>query len=70
METINPGSVRDDEYEVAKFADLNVGELFWLNTQRSDDNHAHRKVNDEEAFNVKLQRTMSFNRHQQVYYKM
>ena len=70
METTNPGQVGDDGYEVAKFADLNQGELFWLNTERSDDNHAHRKISETEALNVKLQEVMKFHRHKDVFYKM
>tara|TARA_Y100000310_G_scaffold105100_1_gene103473 strand:- start:468 stop:680 length:213 start_codon:yes stop_codon:yes gene_type:complete len=70
METVNPGKVGDDSYETAKFSDLNTGELFWLNTDRSDDNHAHRKLDDYEALNIKLQQVSKFNRHQNVFYKM
>ena len=70
METTNPGRVGEDGYETAKFAYLPKGELFWLNTEKSDANHAHRKLNEEEALNIKLQETMTFNRHQNVFYKM
>ena len=70
METTNPGDVSDDGYEEAKFSDLNIGELFWLNKERSDDNHAYRKVSETEAFNVKLRTTTVVNRHYAVFYKM
>ena len=70
METTNPGQVGEDGYELAKFSDLNQGELFWLNTEKSDNNHAYRKISDTEALNVKLRTTSVFNRHYQVFYKM
>ena len=66
----NPPQVGDNEYETAKFSDLNQGELFWLNTQKSDENHAHRKISETEALNVKLQTVITFNRHKKVFYKM
>jgi len=68
----NPEEVGDQmgDWEKAKFSDLNNGELFWLNTEKSDNNHAYRKTNETEAFNVKLQQPMTFNRHQNVFYKM
>ena len=70
METNINMDARDPGYEEAKFSDLNQGELFWLNMERSDNNHAFRKVNEEEGFNVKLQITYPFHRHDRVYYKM
>ena len=70
METTNPGNVGDAGYEIAKFADLNTGELFWLRTEKSDDIHAHRKLSDDEALNIKLQQVIKFTRHQNVFYKM
>ena len=70
METTSPGMVGEDGYVDAKFSDLNVGELFWLNKEKSDDNHAHRKLDDVEALNIKLQEVIKFSRHQAVFYKM
>ena len=70
IETTNPGMVGDDGYVDARFADLNIGELFWLNKTRSDDNHAHRKTSETEALNIKLQKVVTFNRHKEVFYKM
>ena len=66
----DPPGIRDLDYEQTIFDELNQGELFWLNTERSDDNHAHRKISETEALNVKLQEVMKFNRHQNVFYKM
>ena len=68
----NPEEVGDPmgDWEKAKFSDLNQGELFWLNTEKSDNNHAHRKINETEALNVKLQKVMNFNRHANIFYKM
>ena len=68
----NPDTVGDPngDWEKAKFSDLNQGELFWLNTERSDNNHAHRKISETEAMNIFLQEYVEFNRHQAVFYKM
>ena len=66
----NPGMVGDDGYVDARFADLNIGELFWLNKIRSDNNHAHRKTSEIEAVNIKLQKVVKFHRHKDVFYKM
>ena len=66
----NPEEVGSDGWEKAKFSELNKGELFWLNTDRSDANHAHRKMSETEALNVKLQSMVQFNRHANVFYKM
>ena len=70
IETTNPGMVGDDGYVDARFADLNIGELFWLNKKKSDSNHAHRKISETEALNIKLQEVIKFSRHQAVFYKM
>ena len=70
IETTNPGRVGEDGYEKAKFADLPNGELFWLNKEKSDNNHAHRKISDTEALNIKLQEVVNFNRHHSVFFKM
>ena len=71
-ERYNPPQVGDakSDYETAKFSDLPTGELFWLNTIKSDDNHAHRKLSDTEALNIFLQEYVEFNRHQDVFYTM
>ena len=66
----NPPGTAQPDFEEYNFEDLEQGELFWLNTEKSDNNHAHRKLSDTEALNVKAQEYVQFGRHANVFYKM
>jgi len=67
----NPPGVRDgDGWESGTFDSLNTGELFWLNENKNEDNHAYRKISETEAFNTKTGETLPVvKRNAVVYYK-
>ena len=66
----NPPGIGEGDYEQTSFGELTNGELIWLKTDRGDDNHAYRKMNDFQALNTKTQEVRNFGRTVKVYYKM
>ena len=66
----NPPSNLDEDYEQINFGELNVGELIWLKTDKTDANHAHRKINEGQAMDTKTRETYNFDRNSKVYYKI
>ena len=43
----NPPSVRSTDWNDFYYSDLEVDELFWLNTDEGTSNEVHRKINEE-----------------------
>tara|TARA_R100001443_G_scaffold85087_1_gene91742 strand:- start:1852 stop:2082 length:231 start_codon:yes stop_codon:yes gene_type:complete len=51
----NPGAVSAEDWETHKYQDLPDGEIFYLEANRTEGNHAYRKRSDKEALNTKMQ---------------
>jgi hypothetical protein len=69
-ELFNPPQVGGvEDYERERYDALNNGEIFWLSTDRTEDNHALRKLDDNEALDTKTQGVVTIKYNQVVFYK-
>ena len=51
----NPQGVMAEDWETHKYFDLPDGEIFYMEANRNENNHAYRKTSDKEALNTKMQ---------------
>ena len=65
----NPSSVNVTDFQPAKFGDLEVDELFWENTG-TNDNPAFRKINENQAMNLKTREVITFESRTVIYQKV
>ena len=63
-----PGNLSED-FEKFKFGDLDVNELFWQ-TNQPGDNIPWRKINENQATNLKAETTHNFNLNTVVWQKI
>ena len=66
----NPPSASQTDFEKTQFSEVNERDLFWLNTTTSDNNHAFRKMNENQGLDTKTQETTDFKPRTEVYYKL
>jgi|TARA_R110000824_G_scaffold50641_1_gene141219 hypothetical protein len=57
MDRYNPQGINTEDWETHKYDDLPDGEIFFMEASRNTDNHAYRKLPDEQALNTKMQTT-------------
>ena len=65
----NPPGLNSRDYERVIFDDLEVDELFWQ-TDTETENNPWRKVNQNQAINLKSQTTHSFDNKTIIYQKI
>ena len=76
MATNNPAQDRYDpppithtDFDTSKFSEIENDELFWLNNQGTNNNHAFRKINEAQAMNTKTRQINNFQRNTVIYQK-
>jgi len=65
----NPPSNLSDDFNEYKFDDILEHDLFWLNTNRTN-NQVYRKINESQAMNLKTRETISFGKIETVFQKI
>tara|TARA_A100001201_G_C3947521_1_gene158573 strand:- start:63 stop:293 length:231 start_codon:yes stop_codon:yes gene_type:complete len=65
----NPPATSKVEFERFNFGELEVNELFWLTESTDEQNVVHRKVNQNEAQQLKSREIISFRRNLKVFQK-
>ena len=48
----NPPSIDQMDFQSAKFDDLEINDLFWLEDNLNNSNHAYRKLNENQSLNT------------------
>tara|TARA_Y100000593_G_C4288048_1_gene326662 strand:+ start:1533 stop:1763 length:231 start_codon:yes stop_codon:yes gene_type:complete len=66
----NPQGVSEEDWESHKYQDLPEGEIFFMEMNRNENNHAYRKVSDVEALNTKMQTVHEVLSNMDVYTKI
>ena len=77
MATNNPAQDRYDpppithtDFDTSKFSEIENDELFWLNNQGTDNNHAFRKINDNQGLNTITRQTHNISNRTKIYQKI
>ena len=65
----NPPGTSEIDFERFSFGELEVNELFWLSESSSGENVVHRKVNQNEAQQLKTREIISFKPNLKVFQK-
>ena len=69
QDAFNPPGNLSQDFEKFKFGDLDVNELFWQTNQQGD-NIPWRKINENQATNLKAETTHNFNLNTVVWQKI
>ena len=69
QDAFNPPGNLSQDFEKFKFGDLDVNELFWQ-TNQPGDNIPWRKINENQATNLKAETTHNFNLNTVVWQKI
>ena len=57
-------------FDSMPFSDVETNELFWLNTELTNTNHAFRKLNENQALNTKTQKVHNIGTRTVTYQKI
>lgn len=57
------------DFEEMLFEDIDDDDLFWLTDQNVDANHAHRKIDEYTALEIRGQNIISLDYRQKIYQK-
>tara|TARA_Y100000593_G_scaffold92740_1_gene185304 strand:- start:804 stop:1034 length:231 start_codon:yes stop_codon:yes gene_type:complete len=66
----NPQGINEEDWEAHKYQDMPDGEIFYLEANRNDNNHAFRKISDTEALNTRMQTRHEVLSNMDVYTKL
>ena len=65
----NPPGLLSDDFEQMNFDDTPVGELFWLENTR-EDNQVYRKTSETEGMNLNTREIFTFKNKEKVFQKI
>ena len=66
QDNINPPRA-GNEFDETNFSEIEVDDLFWINSTNSDNNPAYRKITEIEGTNTKTRISYTFKNLQVVY---
>tara|TARA_R100001082_G_C4254322_1_gene112824 strand:- start:107 stop:337 length:231 start_codon:yes stop_codon:yes gene_type:complete len=66
----NPQGTTEEDWEMHKYQDMPDGEIFFMEMNRNENNHAYRKVSNTEALNTKMQTVHEVLSNMDVYTKL
>ena len=65
----NPPGTSKIDFERFNFGELEVNELFWLSENQNEQNVVHRKINQNQAQQLKTREVISFKPNLKVFQK-
>ena len=67
----SPSSISITDFENHRFSEIEPDDLLWLNQNPNGDvNHVHRKINENQAMNLKTREVITFESRTVIYQKV